>query len=231
MRLRCKYKGYNHLTHSFEQFPLRVLKFKSTKWKRLQKVLSLSATTKKFTENLSIKVPFKSWDKINNYYKEGNRLKNVIFNLYDKSVSASYLKSVLKNSSSNIRKMYLYALLKPEFRIDILLWRLNFFSSSYQARQYINNGDILVNKKSVLGNFFLSKGDIISFNEKIDLSIINPKKIKLRNSIIDFILTFVEVDYYTNTIVVIKNLDELTSDDFYLLITEFYNLKKIKDYI
>ena len=229
MRLRCKYKGYNHLAQSFAQFPLRILKFKTTKWKKLQKSLSSSSNIKKFNENLSIKVSYKMWDKVSNYYKEGNRLKNIIFYLYDKSVSSSYFKSVLKNSSSKIRNMYLFTLLKPTFRLDILLWKANFFSSSYHARQYISNGDVLVNKRSVLGNFFLSKGDVISFSEKFDSLLINPKKLKLKNSIGDFILTFVEIDYYTNTIVVVKNLSELTVYDFYLLLMESYNLKKIKD--
>lgn len=231
MRLRCKYKGYNHLVQPFAQFPLRILKFKTTKWKRLQKLLSLSANTKKFNENLSIKLSHKMWDKVSNYYKEGNRLKNIIFYLYDKSISSSHLKSILKNSSSKIRNMYLFTLLKPEFRLDILLWKTYFFSSSYHARQHINNGDILVNKKSVSGNFFLSKGDIISLSEKFNPLLINPKRLRLKNTIEDSILTFVEIDYYTNTIVVIKDLNELTVYDFYLLLVEFYNLKKIKDCI
>ena len=116
MRLRNKFKGYNQLVQPFEQFPLRVLKFKSTKWKKLQKLLSLSANAKKFNENLSIKVPYKMWEKINNYYKEGNRLKNIISYLYDKSVSSSYFKFILKKlpnmfDSEKIVK-YSYRLLK-----------------------------------------------------------------------------------------------------------------------
>jgi len=57
------------------------------------------------------------------------------------------------------------------------------------------------------------------------------KKLKLKSTTVDSVFTFLEVDYYTNTIVIVKDLSELTSEDFYLLITEFYNLKKIKDYI
>jgi ribosomal protein S4 len=231
MRLRKKFKGYNLLAQPFEQFPLRVLKFKSTKWKKLQKVLSLSSNTKKFSENLSIKVPYKMWDKINNYYKEGNRLKNIVSYLYDKSISSLYFKSVLKNSSSKIRDMYLLTLLKPEFRLDILLWRLNYFSSCYESRQYISNGEVLVNRKCVSGNFILSKGDVISFSENFNLSLINQKKQRVKTITTDFILTFLEIDYYTNTVVIVKDLYDLTTEDFYLLITESYNLKKIKDYI
>ena len=169
MRLRSKYKNYNQLSQPFDKFPLRILKFKNTKWKKIQKVLSTShLNKKKFVENFSIKVPYKTWEKINNYYKEGHKLKNSIFMLYDKAVSVSYFRSILKNNtlSSTLRNMYLHTLLKPEFRLDILLWRLNFFESSYQARQAINEKKVKVNQKRVAGNFFLSKGDIVSLSIK-----------------------------------------------------------------
>ena len=139
MRLQNKYKSYNQLSTSFEQFPLRILKFKNTKWKKLQKTLTLSKQ-KRFNENSSIKVQYKNWEKINNYYKDGNKLKNIIFNRFDKSLSTTYFKSVLKKAkfSSTIKKMYLNMLIKPEFRLDILLWRSKFFVSSFQSRQAIN---------------------------------------------------------------------------------------------
>ncbi len=38
-------------------------------------------------------------------------------------------------------------------------------------------------------------------------------------------LTFVEVDYYTKTIVVLKDYKELSVEDLYLLITEYIDLK------
>jgi len=231
MRLRSKYKGYNQLLQLFDKFPLRILKFKSTKWKKIQKVLSTSQLNKKnFVENFSVKVPYKTWEKINNYYREGHKLKNLIFLLYDKSISVSYFRSVLKNNSlsSTLRSMYLYTLLKPEFRLDILLWRLNFFESSYQARQAINEKKVKVNEKTVAGNFFLKKGDLISF---IDLKNLNITKKRNKSSLSDIVFSFIEVDYYSNNIVILKDLKDLTTDDFHLLLNETYNIKKIKDYI
>ena len=38
-------------------------------------------------------------------------------------------------------------------------------------------------------------------------------------------LTFVEIDYYTKTIVVLKDYKELSVEDLYLLITEYIDLK------
>ena len=234
MRLRSKYKGYNLLSQPFDRFPLRVLKFKNTKWKKIQKILSsLGTTKKKIVENFSVKVPYKTWEKVNNYYKDGHRLKNSIFLVYDKAVSVTYFKSVLKNPSlsSTLRNMYLYMLLKPEFRLDILLWHLNFFESSYQARQAINERKVRVNERSVAGNFFLSKGDVITMVNCKNFKALDLNQKIDKNSVSDIIFPFVEVDYYTNTLIVIKDLKDLTEDDFHLLLTETYNIKKIKDYI
>jgi len=234
MRLRCKYKGYNNLSHPFERFPLRILKFKNTKWKRIQKQFSNSSIMdRSFVDTFFTKVPYKTWDKLNNYYRDGNRLKNTIVNLFDKSFSPSYFKKILKNSSlsSTIREMYLYTLVKPEFRVDILLWKLDFFSSSYQGRQALNEKKVLVNNKHVGANYFLSKGDIISFTDKFNIKLLNIKENKNKFLPTDMISTFVEVDYYSNTIVIIKDLQDLTIDDFYLIIKDSYNLKQIKDYI
>ena len=52
-----------------------------------------------------------------------------------------------------------------------------------------------------------------------------------KSSLSDIIFSFIEVDYYSNNIVILKDLKDLTTDDFYLLLNETYNIKKIKDYI
>jgi hypothetical protein len=40
-------------------------------------------------------------------------------------------------------------------------------------------------------------------------------------------ITFLEVDYYTKTIVILKNFDELSSKDKYILISDFVQLKNL----
>ena len=104
------------------------------------------------------------------------------------------------------------------------------FSSSFSARQSINNKQITVNNKFVAGNFFLKKGDIISFDSdsflKINLSS-NFSRIYTQQKY----CTFVEVDVYSQTLVVVKDLKDLTSDDFNFFINEYVDLKKFRDYI
>jgi len=234
MRLHCKYKGYNNIGRYFERFPLRVLNFKTTKWKKVQEQYKKAFWKKKiFVNTLLVKLSYKKWEKLNNHYRDGNRLKNSVVNLFDKSFSSSYFKKVLRSSSFSwkMSEMYLYILIKPEFRIDILLWKLNFFSSSYKARQAINENRVSVNDKHIYSNYYLLKGDVISFTNKFDTKFLNVAQNRNKNLNTSIILPFVEVDYYSNTVVVVKSLDDLTMDDFYLLIRSSYNLQLIKDYI
>ena len=244
MRLHNKYKSYNELTQIFEKFPLRILKFKSTKWKKIQKILSfklpkktsiskISYKSKKFKDNLLVKVNYKTWEKIKRFYQSGRKITNLLFNIFDQSISTTYLKKNILNSktSCEILNIYQEILLKPEFKLNILLWRLNIFCSSFQASQAIYNKKVQVNDKFVAPNFVLSKGDIISLKSKIYEKNIHIKKSKSNFSPSDVILSFIEIDYYSNNIVLLKNLKDLSQDDFYLIRTEFCNIKKIKDYI
>jgi ribosomal protein S4 len=103
---------------------------------------------------------------------------------------------------------------------------LNFFASSYQAREAVNNKQIWVNNKNVAGNYYLKKGDVISLNTQFLLSAILFNK-----SLHNFFLTFVEIDYYTKTIVVVKDLNELSLEDLYIVISHYFDLKKFRDYL
>ena len=107
--------------------------------------------------------------------------------------------------------------------MDILLWRLNVFKSSYQASQFINNNNVLVN--GVISNncIFLKKGDIITLsNNLLNLEFDNNDK---------NIFSFVEIDYYTNNIIVLKDFDQLNFEDFFFFFNKTINLKKFIDYI
>jgi hypothetical protein len=106
----------------------------------------------------------------------------------------------------------------PFFRIDILLWYLNYFSTTYEAINQIHNNTVLVNEKSVGPNFYVTKGDIISFSEK---GLLKIKDCILKNKnqyyVNSFYFTFLEIDYYSNTIVITKDVAELSPEDLTLL--------------
>jgi ribosomal protein S4 len=244
MRSQNKYKSYNQSIQIFEKFPLRILRFKNTKWKKVQKILlskfskivkkkPRSSKPKKFKSNLLVKLDFKMWEKVKSFYQNGRKLTNLIFNTNDKSFANSILKKTLLNSKSSceILSVYRQALLKPEFKLSTLLWKLNLFSSSFQASQAISEKKIYINNVPVKINFLLLKGDVIHLKAENYKKNIDVRKANICFSLSDVVFSFVEIDYYSNVIVVVKSLEDLSDQDLLFVKQEFYNLKKIKDYI
>jgi ribosomal protein S4 len=230
MRSNNKYKIYNQSGNIPESFHQRILNFKRPKWKRIQKIISKKNYSQKFLiNNLRVKKRYKNWDKIETYFTQGLKSKNAVFNYFDNALGIKHLEKSLRNSNNYlILETLLSCLIKPEFRIDILLARLGFFCTSYQARQSINSQSVRVNNKAVCGNFFLRKGDVITLLDSLRVTVsksfrcFSPSK---------KVFTFIEVDYYSNTIVIIKNLNELQLEDMHLLSLNPYDLKKIKDFL
>jgi len=242
MRLRSKYKIYTQSSATLIKYPQRIFNFRRSKWKKLQvkmlrsqnflyysskKKKKLKSTTASFFNSFLNKVPYKFWQKLRTHYKKGLQTKNNITKLFDSNVQHKFFKNVLTlKKNQSIKNIVLLSLVKPLFKIDMLLWNLNFFASSYQAREAVNNKQIWVNNKNVAGNYYLKKGDVISLNTQFLLSAILFNK-----SLHNFFLTFVEIDYYTKTIVVVKDLNELSLEDLYIVISHYFDLKKFRDYL
>ena len=71
-----------------------------------------------------------------------------------------------KKILSDEKSYLIYKFVKNEYRLDLLLYTLNFFTSIYQARQNIKNGLVLVNNKPITSErITLIKGDQISDRE------------------------------------------------------------------
>lgn len=222
MRKDNKYKLVNSTGGSLKMFPLRVLKFKRPKWAKVKKVYAQTSQRKRsLIDILSIKKSLKSWDKIKKYYKKGIQNKNIIYCLFNKAEKFSRLKNKLSNSVTRKDFISNY-LVRLEFRIDVFLFHANFFSSVHEARQNISNNKVLINEKTVKPNYYLKKGDIISYDFVFNYNLLSNK-----HSITEKLLSFIEVDYYTNTAVVIKDFSDLSSEDFYLIITDYVNIKNL----
>jgi len=226
MRFYKKYKNYYKITSFFKTFPVsRILKFNRPKWKKLQLFLNTKIGTQQTFFNHSIlKVNYKHWDKLKNNYKDGLNIKSAICNLFDNSVSTQFFKKEFLSSTKFLTKnLIASSLFKLLYRIDILLWKLNFFESSFQARQAINNSNVLVNNKKVGSTSFVTKGDTISL-----INVVPVLKSKKNPT---FLYSFLEVDYYSNTVVIIKDLFQLSLEDSSLLSREVISIKKFIDYI
>lgn len=122
--------------------------------------------------------------------------------------------------------------LKPECRIDILLWHLKFFKTPYLARFACNKNLIFLNKNSltVNNNFIfkkvLKKNDYIYYSSKFFF------KFNLRHYAKTFhTFSFFEIDYYSNYIVMLKNLLDLNYRDITTALKEPICVYKFKDYL
>lgn len=213
MRKYSKYQIYNKLTLRLKKFPLRILKFKRPKWFKLQKTLT-SLQKKDLLPNLFLyKNSYRSWDKVKKYYKNFLQTKRSFLAFQDYKVS-KYEKSLFLK-----KEIILHYFIKPEFRLDTLLWSLYFFESSFEASYRINSGFVFVNGKRAYSTKFLQKGDIITIKCSS-----NVTKCLSKYSFHKKILSFVEVDYYTNTVIVIKNYNELSEEDICLSACDYLNV-------
>lgn len=222
MRFLNKYKSYSNINCSIKKLPLRILKFKRPKWTKIQLKIN-KKTTKKFNK----RTPFINWEikkigsrflpNMKKHYKKRLQTRKTLANMFDNSIKLKQ-----KTQETFKEKVLSFYFIKPLYRIDLLLWYLHYFHTSYESKQNINNKVVLVNNKSVKSNYFVKKGDVLTFNSK--KNIINCKKLYKKN--ITY-FSFLEIDYYSNTIVIVKDLKDLAIDDFKLLIQENLDIRHL----
>jgi len=221
MRLHKKYKSLATLQLFKPVLLKRVASFKRPKWLKLKQLINLMPGSKPGYNDTSIsKVVYKNWSKPSLNYKQGIFLKRSLSALYDYTIPVSFFKNELK------KKNFISFYIKPFFKLDILLWKLNFFSSTYETRQNIRSNRIHVNNKVKSINYIVKEGDLITF---IDLALINNN---LKKKIIpEFFYNFFEIDYYSQTIIVLKNFNLLTSEDLKSFNLEYPDFKPFLNYL
>jgi len=198
MRIFKKYKSWSKISTNF--FPLRILKFKKTKWKKIKKIFLKTKKNSVFIDHTTQVLQTKTWDRIKNYYKNKLRSNLTLKQRYDCNLM-NYI-----HYHCNEKKYFLKNYIKNEYRIDVLLCNLNFFSSIYHARQHIkNNWDLINDRVNFSEHSVLMKGDVIQLLYiKKSLPSIIKKELKF---------SFLEVDYYTNTVIILKNINEINYQD------------------
>ncbi len=163
------------------------------------------------------------------YYSKNFRnilyLRNRVHQYYDGVFSNSFFKKGFKNKSDFL-DFIRYSFIKPEYRLDIILWRLNFFSSPYSARIAILKNQVLVNGVPCKFSYFLKQGDVVVFNSVIKLkSIMNLKFIKFP------LYPFIEIDYYTNSFIVLQDYSEFNVQSFSSLIRQPFKAASLLSYL
>ena len=231
MKRLNKYKKYgfynkSKLNHSyFSELPKKIYTFKKTKWKSLQEFGKLPKNKKFFINNSTLKLKAQNIEvfKLINSYKNSWQIKNNLNLYFNNSLKRKFWQKLISKKNIDRKKfLFLNCLVYPEFKIDLLLDRLKIYTSNYSARQAIQRGEVLINDKKVSSNYIVKKGDIISFSSKDNV-------LQIKNS--NKIFPFLEIDFYTKTIIIISNWDDLNFKECYYFIDQFFDLQKFKEFI
>ena len=154
-------------------------------------------------------------------------MKNAVRKYFDGQFSLSYFKKAFKKPQTRCFSIS-SVFIRPEFRLDVLLWRLKIFSSVFYSKMAIRNKEVTVNNLHKNFDFYLAKGDVVKFSS---LKTYSLKKYFLKYFKVIFIPSFVELDFYTNTIVILKSFNNFKVNDFSSVIKEPLCLHKFKNYI
>lgn len=207
------------------KFPLKLLKFKSSKWSIFKKNYSKKLKRSFFFNPLVVLVKVKSWEKRKRNFIKKLQLKRNLFQIFENSFNLSITRKYLsKIGQLDVEKVFRILFFQIQFRIDVLLYQLEFFENIDQSRKTIQNKCIYVNGYISDKLRILKKGDVISIK---DTKLLN-KTILLKFHKSSKFSSFVEIDYYTGTIVIIKDFTEATLTDcallfpFYLDILKYY---------
>jgi ribosomal 50S subunit-recycling heat shock protein len=192
MRLFKKYKKW--LKIKPQNPPIRILNFKRSKWALLKKSFKKSYNLNILNYSKTL-ILFKFWER-KRYF-----LKNLMLIESQHKAYYNFLlqKKFYKNKKIKKQKAFINSFFyKNELKLNIFLWKLNIFKSIFEANYYIQRRLIKYNNKDIcLPNKILKEGDIISF-EKINLKKNKKMTTELNNS-------FFEIDFYTKSIVIIKD--------------------------
>jgi hypothetical protein len=258
MRKYNKFKFVNRFYIYPYFFHNRIFQFKRPKWLGAQKkILNLqsqitilqTSQSKTFKKNffrinkekqikknilknfffnfVAVKSKINSWQRLRFFFKESLLMKNAVRKYFDGQFSLSYFKKAFKKPQTRCFSIS-SVFIRPEFRLDVLLWRLKIFSSVFFAKKAIRNKQVTVNGLNKNFDFYLVKGDVIKFSQTTTYSL---KKYFLKYFKIIFLPSFIELDFYTNTIVVLKSFNHFKIGDFSSVIKEPLCLHKFKNYI
>jgi hypothetical protein len=244
MRSLAKYTSYPKNIPNV--IPFKLLKFKSSKWKKIKKIIKnkikifkkrkqSSFFLKKRNRLLLLKktrffffygfrIQKRTMPNFNKYYKNCLITNRIIRQLF----SNRSLKFEISSKNYNI--CFANYFIKQFFKPEVLLSKLSFFNSSEEALQNLSNGSVLINFEKKKSNYILKSGDIITLSNKKINFFLFQKIIEKNYFFKRKFFSFLEVDYITGTIIILKDFSTLNSFDFNLFFTFFINIEQFKNY-
>lgn len=213
MKLKVRYQVLIKSKKIIDNYPKRIKLFYRVKWKKFITRNRYKIRRYKF-KNFFIRSFSKKryrFIRMKKYYKQSMIRKIRLQQMYNNSYNFKKLeKYLIKSKSLSYIDLLTNILAFNLFFLEILLWNMHFYKTTYEARYNIDMGFVLVNNKKVQANYFLKLGDIITFtNKTIDFKT-NFKKYKL----FEKFHSYVEFNLYTLTIVVVKDFTNFNLDDY-----------------
>ncbi len=233
MKKYFKYKLYKYINRNLKQAPKKdhLLKFKKAKWFIIKKIwqkniyfrpkwVSPKKTAKSFRENIKIINPKYKLKRRKNTFRNLLQTKRLLYAVFNKALKIKFWQQLQQQKWKRLDYVTTF-LIKPYFKVDILLWSLDFFISTRDAKKAILNKKIYLNNKLLKSNSFLKKGDVILLKK---LPNIKTKQNKFTND--KKIMSFLEIDYYTNTVIITKDYKSLTNADIHLIVKNTFSVTR-----
>lgn len=177
----------------------------------------------------TITTKISSWNRLRFNFKATLWMKFSVLKYFNSCFSIAFFKRLKNKTKNRVYNLSLY-FIKPEYRLDLLLWRLKFFTSPYLVRNALRLSVINVNSYNLKlphYNYFVKAGDLIKINTKV----FNFKNVLMHFIKSFYVPSFIEIDYYVNTVIVLKNFNQLSSLDLNSVIKEPLCLYKFKNFI
>lgn len=246
MRLIKNYKIYTK-TKNISGFPTRILKFKRTKWaflkKKIRKIrkkilrfnklnrIKAKAKNKfrrirkrpynlRLYNNRLLKVNKGSWYYLDKTYRTHvlNKRTLLIYFNNNKSICLD-LKKMRNGKILNFFHKYT----EKFFLTDFFLFKHRIVASVFASRELLRSRKILLNNETLKKNTLLKKGDLIqSVNSLYSFKRINRKYTRTH-----MWLTYSENDYYTQSIVIVKSLNDFSFNDYSLVLGSYLDFNNI----
>lgn len=233
-----KYKNYSKRVFISTNYPIKFSNFKSLKWRNVKSQISKinkyrikrikEVVYKKKKKLILQKKIFKfivnPLLKISKSFRIKKKFKHQMFKNFTKKKLLLYYSNQYSNNKINFSynsklKKIQNILLKPLLNIKIILWLLNYSLSIKQILQNIKQIKMMISNEKCFNNKKLNKGAIILFDKYFNKKFNREKFVKNNN-----IFSFLEVDFYVNILLVVKDIKELTINDNYLQISDHFNL-------
>jgi ribosomal protein S4 len=158
-------------------------------------------------------------------YKTNLVMRNRIHSYFDGVFTNRFFKKAIR-SEKDFKGLIRFSRIRPEFRLDILLWRLHFFGSPYAARLAIIKKKILVNGGQKHFSYIIKEGDILKLNCKMSFYI----NTKANLSTFSF-NSFAEVDLLLKTVVILYGHSRVSSTMFTNIIRDSFQFQNHINYL